>query len=283
VQFFEEAAAVDRDTQRVTLDGWRGFCAKSFNDHGREFAVVAADDQLLAVMMSSRWTEDDGPDIRHLRIMVHPDHRGEGWARTLLRIAERQDDPPTTTLQSNIMGGWIAGESFAVQEGFERGQKDLFLRRDGPAPDAMEPPPGFTIRPDRGPGDDETWVRLNHDGYADSPSYAVLTEEDLKQHRATPGFTLVFAEYEGVPCGLCHIMEWQNEGPYVNSVVVSKEMRGRGLALPLTVAGIRSALGEDGRRNRLNVYADNTPALRVYESLDFAKTREATTWRKPRS
>jgi len=280
VRFLDEAAAVDRDTQRVTLDGWRGFCATSFNNGGRDFAVVAKGDQLLAVMMSSRWSEESGPDVRHLRIMVHPDHRGEGWARALLRLAERQDTPPTTTLQANIMGGWIAGEQFAVQEGFEPGRQDLFLAREG---DAITPPPGFTIRPDRGPADDDAWARLNHDGYADGPAYTPLTTEDLKQHRATPGFTLVFAEHDGVLCGLCHILNWQNEGPYINSVVVAKAMRGRGLARPLTVAGIRAALGEAGRKVHLNVYADNKPALRVYESLGFERNREATTWRKVRT
>ncbi|MEE8106313.1 MAG: GNAT family N-acetyltransferase, partial [Planctomycetota bacterium] len=245
--------------------------------------VVARGDRLFAVMMSTRWPEETGPNVRHLRIMVHPDHRGEGWARTLLRFAERQDTPPTTTLETNIMGRWIAGEQFAVEEGFKPIRKDLFLAREGPVPEALEPPPGFTIRPDRGPEDDEAWARLNHDGYAHKSAYTPLTDEDLKQHRATPGFTLVFAESDGVPCGLCHVMDWQDEGPYINSVVVSNAMRGRGLARPLTVAGIRAALGEDGGKIHLNVYADNESAVHVYESLGFKRTSEATTWRKVRS
>ena len=281
VVFFDEAMLLDSTLQRLSLRGWQDFCAMSFNAGGRDFAIAEQDRAMVGVLMSY----GDGPPdaaYRHFRIVVHPQHRRQGIGSQLLRLVETQDDPPTTLLQSNLIGTWTAGQAFARKEGFHVVRSQILMTRRGPAPEAVPVPEGFALRAYRGPEDDADWMRLTLEGYDGTPDFSGITQDDLDGYRKTPGFSLCFAERDGEVWGLCHTMDWQHEGPYVNSVVVTAKARGCGLGKALTAAGIRAALGAEGTKISLGVVSENEPALAIYRGLGFETTDESVTWQKPR-
>lgn len=87
----------------------------------------------------------------------------------------------------------------------------------------------------------------------------------------TPGVTLTVLEAADVPVG--HV--WVSgvaEGAYVFDVEVAAEHRGRGHGRDLMLLAERAALAAGHRRLALHVFAANTPALRLYESLGYRAT-----------
>lgn len=85
----------------------------SFNRGGRDFAVVEADPALVAVLTSTRLPAEPS-DLRHFRIVVHPDWRRRRLGSRLLDIVRSQDGDPTT-LQCNCNRSWRAGTSFPAR------------------------------------------------------------------------------------------------------------------------------------------------------------------------
>ncbi|MGW0749427.1 GNAT family N-acetyltransferase [Streptomyces sp. NPDC002587] len=93
----------------------------------------------------------------------------------------------------------------------------------------------------------------------------------LPQGPATPGTTFVVLEADGVPVG--HVwLAPGDEGSYVYDVAVGAEYRGRGHGRSLMLLAERTALSEGHRLLGLHVFAANTPALRLYESLGYRPT-----------
>lgn len=281
VRFFAAVARLDPTVNAVSDGGWREFTSMSFNRGARDF-VLAKDGEGLGAFLTSTLLEMSDPAPRHFRILVHPRVRRRGWATRLLRLVEEQDADCRSTLQCNLVGAWEAGRTFLAKEGFFPTRRQLLMEREGPPPPVAAPPPGFCLRSYRGAADDAAWIRLNEEGYGEDPDYTPLTADDLVLFRATARFHLWLAERDGEPCGLCHTMDWQGNRPTVNSVVVTRSARGRGLGRALTTAGVRSALGGDRTKVELNVVADNAPAVAIYRSLGFETRDDFTTWQRPR-
>lgn len=62
------------------------------------------------------------------------------------------------------------------------------------------------------------------------------------------------------------------EASYVFDVAVAEEHRGRGYGRGLMLLAERTALAAGHRVLALHVFTDNTPALRLYESLGYRTT-----------
>ncbi|KJY33110.1 GNAT family N-acetyltransferase [Streptomyces katrae] len=90
----------------------------------------------------------------------------------------------------------------------------------------------------------------------------------------TPGVTFAVLESAGTPVG--HV--WLaaagegGEGAYVYDVAVAEEHRGRGHGRDLMLLAERTAIAQGHRVLALHVFAANTPALRLYESLGYRTT-----------
>ncbi|WP_406181468.1 GNAT family N-acetyltransferase [Streptomyces sp. NBC_01006] len=96
-------------------------------------------------------------------------------------------------------------------------------------------------------------------------------ERALPHGLATEGTTLAVLEADGVRVG--HVWAAPNgEGAYVFDVAVAEEHRGRGHGRDLMLLAERAALAGGHRVLGLNVFAGNTPALRLYESLGYRTT-----------
>ncbi|MFK0220467.1 GNAT family N-acetyltransferase [Streptomyces vinaceus] len=96
-------------------------------------------------------------------------------------------------------------------------------------------------------------------------------ERALPHGLATEGATLSVLEADGVPVGRV----WSaphGEGSYVFDVAVAEEHRGRGYGRDLMLLAERTALAGGHRVLGLQVFAGNTPARRLYDSLGYRTT-----------
>ncbi|MEY6567225.1 GNAT family N-acetyltransferase, partial [Streptomyces sp. PGLac3x] len=99
----------------------------------------------------------------------------------------------------------------------------------------------------------------------------------------TPGVSFGGGEADGARAGHVWVSSGQAEpgvpGAYVFDVEVRPEFRGRGLGRALMLLAERTALGAGDGVIGLHVFADNTPARRLYDSLGYTTTR--LHWSKP--
>ncbi|MET9513966.1 GNAT family N-acetyltransferase [Streptomyces sp. NPDC002994] len=131
----------------------------------------------------------------------------------------------------------------------------------------------------------ETWLAHTKAGYARSLSERGLSEEAarakcdadhavaLADGVATPDTYLGVLVRDDKVVGtlwlaLRHPHPGQS-GAYVFDVEIAAECRGQGLGRALLLLAEREALAAGTERIGLNVFADNTPALRLYESLGY--------------
>ncbi|MEU8464922.1 GNAT family N-acetyltransferase [Streptomyces sp. NPDC029003] len=97
----------------------------------------------------------------------------------------------------------------------------------------------------------------------------------LPQGLDTPGVYLRVLEADGVPVGQVWLAArdpQEGGAAFVFDVEVAGEHRGRGHGRGLMLLAERTALAAGHRRLGLHVFADNTPARRLYESLGYVTT-----------
>ncbi|WP_171170221.1 GNAT family N-acetyltransferase [Streptomyces sp. I05A-00742] len=93
----------------------------------------------------------------------------------------------------------------------------------------------------------------------------------LPRGTASPGVALRVLAHEGVDVGTLWLAARGGIG-FVYDVKVAPELRGRGHGRTLMLVAEREALAMGHDRIGLNVFAGNTPALRLYESLGYEPT-----------
>ncbi|MFE9554907.1 GNAT family N-acetyltransferase [Streptomyces sp. NPDC006703] len=153
-------------------------------------------------------------------------------------------------------------------------------------PAAPELPAGTVGRP-MSAAEFEQWQRADLETYAQSwidrgvPEAQARTKAE-SEHRAllpdgvaTPGVHLRVLEDRGSAVGSVWVARRTppGEGAYVFDVRVAEEYRGRGHGRSLMLLAERVALADGMDTLGLHVFADNTPALRLYESLGYRPTR----------
>ncbi|MET9291939.1 GNAT family N-acetyltransferase [Streptomyces sp. NPDC003077] len=104
--------------------------------------------------------------------------------------------------------------------------------------------------------------------------------ELLPDGLATPGLYLRVLVHDGTDVGYIWVTERElgRPGGYVYDVEVAPEHRGRGHGRTLLLIAERGCLAVGQRELGLNVYADNTAARSLYESLGYG-TSEYTFWK----
>ncbi|MBT2447256.1 GNAT family N-acetyltransferase [Streptomyces sp. ISL-43] len=129
----------------------------------------------------------------------------------------------------------------------------------------------------------ETWLAGALEGYAQSwigrgmPAEAAhaksVTDHEslLPRGLATEGVSFGVLEAAGAPVGTVWVAP-SGEDSYVFDVAVAEEHRGRGYGRDLMLLAERTALAAGHRVLGLHVFTDNTPALRLYESLGYRPT-----------
>ncbi|MEV5609805.1 GNAT family N-acetyltransferase [Streptomyces sp. NPDC052225] len=127
------------------------------------------------------------------------------------------------------------------------------------------------------------WLDRAKEHYARSVAQRGAMEEDarLKAERdhaallpegiATPDVFLGVLEHDGERVGTLWVAQ-RSDGGYVYDVEVAPDHRGQGHGRSLMLLAEADSIAAGATRLGLNVFADNTPAQRLYESLGYEPT-----------
>lgn len=124
------------------------------------------------------------------------------------------------------------------------------------------------------------WLTHARDSYAQTWIDRGVPEDQARERSArdhadafpagvdSPGNRLWVLEHEGVRTGTIWVTDRETD-VYVMDVETAREHRGRGHGRSLMRLAEADGLSEGHRDIELNVLTGNTPALRLYESLDY--------------
>ncbi len=206
-------------------------------------------------------------------LVVRPDARGVGHGGELLAALLRAGSRPLSVWAH---GDLPAARALARAYGLRRSRELWQLRRplDATLPAATWPD-GVTVRTYVPGADDETWLALNAEAFADHPEQGRMTQADLDARLSSDWFDpagFFLAEREGRAVGF----HWTkvHEAGRVGEVYVlgvTPGAQGGGLGRALTLHGLQHLRATGLSEVLLYVEADNAPAVAVYERLGFSR------------
>ena len=219
-------------------------------------------------------------------LVIGPGHRNQGLGLRLTRALLAEAGPRPLRLWAH--GDLPGAAALAARAGFERVRALWTMQRSLQAPiDDPEYPPGITVRAFSPGSDEDAWLALNRKAFASHPEQGAWTMEDLALREREPWFDpegFFLAERSGglagfhwtkihgtPPGGPGHGQDaaGQDATGEVYVVGVDPAERGTGLGRALTLEGLRYLRSRGLPEVMLYVDEDNTPAIRLYESLGF--------------
>lgn len=217
------------------------------------------------------------PEGPSAELVIHPDHRRRGLGLLLAReLATEAGGGPGLRVWAH--GDLPAAAGLAAVAGFERARGLWLMRRSLQAPVGQPRlPEGITVRTFAPGRDEDEWLRVNSRAFAGHPEQGSWTREDIDLREREPWFDpdgFFLAERDGKLAGF-HWTKVHPEEPVGEVYVVGVDPgeQGTGLGRALTMVGL-NYLRERGLPGVM-LYADesNAPAIRLYESLGFARSR----------
>ncbi|MBT8228433.1 MAG: mycothiol synthase [Dactylosporangium sp.] len=228
--------------------------------------------------------------------VVHPAHRRAGLGRALIHAAldvASEGRAPAGRLRLWAHGGHPSASALALAMGFTRQRTLLQLRRSLYAP-VPEPrfPSGVRLRPFRAGTDDDAWLALNAEAFADLPDQGRLVRADLHARLAEPWFDPAgFLLAERVADGALLGFHWtkvhgtardqtppDHTPPHPHDPIgevyvlgVAPAAASTGLGTALTLAGLRYLRGRGLDQAMLYVDEANPRAMALYTKLGFAR------------
>jgi mycothiol synthase len=219
-------------------------------------------------------------------MVIHPDHRRAGLGLALVSALTAQADGHPVRLWAH--GDLPAAARLARAAGFGRFRALWQMRRslDGQV-DQPRFPLGIELRTFRPGQDEERWLSLNRRAFAEHPEQGAWARHDLELREQEPWFDpagFFIAERHGAMVGF-HWTKVHGPGDApagmgeVYVVGVDPGEQGTGLGRALTLAGLRHLRDRGLAQVMLYVDEDNVPAIRLYESLGFARWRTDAMYR----
>jgi mycothiol synthase len=217
-------------------------------------------------------------------MVIDPAFRRRGLGLTLVRalIAEAGE----RGLRLWAHGDLPAATKLATAAGFQRTRALWQLRRSLQSqPGEPKLADGIKVRAFQVGQDEDAWTALNRKAFARHPEQGAWTREDLDLREREPwfdpaGFFLAerdgrivgfhWTKVHGAAAGHGDAGEHGHEPiGEVYVVGVDPDERGTGLGRALTLVGLRYLRARGLARVMLYVDEDNTPAIKLYESLGF--------------
>ena len=247
----------------------------------------------------------EGPSAE---LCVHPLYRRRGLGRALVlaTIAAAEETDPVGRLRLWAHGDHPSANALALSLGFVRSRVLWQMRRSLYAPvPAPTLPDGVVLREFRPGDDDAAWLGLNNRVFADHPDQGGWTEEDLRVRLNEDWFDpagFLLADRDGLLVGfhwtkvhgtLRHdhgagALEADQDHEHDHDPIgevyvlgVDPAAHGEGLGVALTLAGLRYLRGRGLDQVMLYVDETNTTAIRLYQSLDFARWSTDVSFRRP--
>jgi mycothiol synthase len=243
----------------------------------RDTRVLVGDGHLVGFGMVS--VPDDAPMIARVTARVHPAHTGRGLGSWLLRSLERSArdrEGVSVCRQTYVPDRDAAGQRLLEAHGYRRVRATVDMGVALEPPIDVDPPDGVVIRPFE-PGEERVAWRLEVDAFRDHWDHMQdQTFEsfvrDWFQDQTLPSFVLL-AELGDRPVG---VLAWTvDQGvPYVFSVGVLREARGRGVGTALLRRAMSDAAAAGYREMTLSVDAASpTGAVHAYEKAGMTVRR----------
>jgi mycothiol synthase len=265
-------------------------------DPGRD-AVVTADDGSLAGYAYLGPPDEAADGDMSGELVVHPAHRRQGHGQALLKALYgpwgRADAGSGSGAGIRI---WAHGDrpeaaAFAAATGFTRFRELLQLLLPVSGTPLPEPalPEGVTLRAFVPGKDEEAWLAVNRRAFAHHPEQGSWTRADLELREAESWFDpagFFLAERDGELIGFhwtkVHPASGSAGGPIGEVYVVGVDPSGQGggLGKALTIAGLAHLKASGLDEVMLYVDGDNTPAVRLYESLGFGRWHTDVMYRR---
>ncbi|MBT2445123.1 GNAT family N-acetyltransferase [Streptomyces sp. ISL-36] len=187
-------------------------------------------------------------------------------------------------VQISVPAGAEAALRMADALGYTERSRNMVKELPGEPPVL---PPGIEVRP-MTEAEFTVWEAKAKDGFARSwidrgvPEDQARAKADashrayLPQGLATPGAAINVAVLDGEVAGFLWTgrieLEPGVQGAFVYDIEVAEAQRGRGCGRALMLLAERVALDAGERLLGLHVFAGNTPAIRLYESLGYRTT-----------
>jgi mycothiol synthase len=228
-------------------------------------------------------------------LVIHPDYRGHGLGLALVQALLGEAAPRPLRVWAH--GDLPAARALAARAGFTRIRSLWTMYRPlADLPPVPAFPPGVTMRTFAVGTDEAAWLDVNRRAFAHHPEQGSWTAEDLSLREREPWFDpagFFLAERDGKLAGF----HWtkihspaDNGNPAgpdhepvgeVYVVGVDPAGQGGGLGRALTLAGLHYLRSRGLAEVMLYVDEDNTPAIRLYESLGFAHRGTDVMFRHP--
>jgi mycothiol synthase len=212
-----------------------------------------------------------------LHVAVDPGHRGgpEAVQAELLRTALPQ---AVGEVRLWIMQATVTDDTMAHELGFEPERDLLQMRVPLPLPPetvaSARPVPTRPFQPGR---DDDAWLAINNQAFADHPEQGGWTLDDLHARTREDWFDpegfLVADRADGKGLlGSCWTKIHRSNDPVLGEIYVisvDPALHSQGWGRALTVAGLEWIAGQGVSIGMLYTTASNRAAVTLYESLGF--------------
>lgn len=213
-----------------------------------------------------------------------PDRRRGRGTVAVLAAEEVLRDWGCVRVEASVPAGAGAALGTAAALGYTEGARNM-IKALPAEPPAL--PPGSRARP-LGAADYPAWSAHARAGYADSLVGAGVPRAEaeakaVRDHAVllpdgpdTADTALLLLSHDGTDVGHLWVRlrnaALPHEPAWVYDVEVAEEHRGRGHGRTLMLLAERVCAEAGERELKLNVFATNTPAVRLYESLGYAVT-----------
>ena len=254
-----------------------------FND--QTLMTLASADAAANQVAATVWDSDQmiGAAISNDGVMemaVAPDYRGQGLGTALLEQLRGLFADNDSAGTFNDLNVWAHGQhpaagALAAKAGFtpvrELWKMSIPASTDFPAAEWAD---GITWRTFQVGQDEQAWLELNAEAFADHPEQGKMTLADLQARQQEPWFRadgfFLAEDHTGAEPKLVGF-HWTKLEPPVGEVYVvgvSPHAQGKGLGKSLTLVGL-NFLKEHAEVIELYVDAENTAAVSLYQKLGF--------------
>jgi mycothiol synthase len=224
----------------------------------------------------------EGPSAE---LVVHPEHRKVGIGQSLLAAVQERAG---TKLRLWSHGDLMGAKNIAEKSGFTRARTVIQMRRslNDPIPEISKEIVIRNFLPDI---DNDEWISLNNRAFARHPEQGNWSARDLEIRIKEDWFDpqgFLIAEEQGVMTGFCWTKihgghthkhshnELEHDHDPIGEIYimgVEPKFSGKGIGKAVTIAGLRHMRYQGIFSAMLYVDADNSAAIKLYQSLGFTE------------